>query len=118
MNHTPSSDSSYGLGVPSGRSSKDRSSVPGKQKQPVLFSPSRRNPELEKINLIIDAALNLAPSRRKEFVERSCGKDEALQERILELIKRCGCSPPPDFLQPPVEFRRAIEKVYGRSLGL
>lgn len=77
---------------------------------------SSRDSELDQLNLIIDAALTLAPSKRKAFIRRSCGPNEALKERIFKLIDRCTSPPPPDFLTPPESFRQVAHVVYRRYL--
>ena len=87
-----------------------------KHLHPASHAIPVRDPELDQLNLIIDAALMLDPSKRKSFIRRSCGPNEALKERIFKLIDRCTTPPPPEFLTPPESFRQVAHVVYRRYL--
>ncbi|MBX2819941.1 MAG: hypothetical protein KTR29_09685 [Rhodothermaceae bacterium] len=83
------------------------------------FKPARvikpdKDPELDQLNLIIDAALSLDPSKRSAFVQRSCGSNKEMKERIFKLIDRCAYPPPPEFLQPSKAIRDVAQSVYKR----
>jgi|GEM_PF-6903116 len=73
-----------------------------------------KDPELDQLNLIIDAALALEPSKRSLFVQRSCGSNKEMKERIFKLIDRCAYPPPPEFLQPSTAIRDVAQSVYKR----
>lgn len=117
MNHTSSSKPQNGLDSLLRDTAKRLSSRSEIQKHATPAPDLQKDLELEKVNLIIDTALKLDPAHRKQFVEKSCGANNGLKERVLALIKRCGTSPPPGFLQPPVGLRKVVEKVYDRCAG-
>ena len=57
--------------------------------------------EWERLEEVLDAALELPPDDRAAFVERACGTDERLRERsraLLVAAERAG-----EFLERPAE---------------
>ncbi len=44
--------------------------------------------EWQKVKKIFDAALELAPNRRKLFLDKSCGNDDGLRREVERLLER------------------------------
>ncbi len=51
--------------------------------------------EWEQVKKIFDAALKLAPNRRKLFLDKSCGDDDSSRREVEKLREHSGSSPKP-----------------------
>ncbi|MEO7522230.1 MAG: serine/threonine-protein kinase [Gemmatimonas sp.] len=70
----------------------------------MMRSPSERWRETDRI---VDAALDLAPDRRAEFVAKACGDDAALCADVGRLLQSCDDAS--DFLErPAAEFAAGL----------
>ena len=65
----------------------------------VMHPESKHAPD--RLNGILDQALDLPPSERAAYLDRACAGDPALRHRIDALLRDSEGDVPNDFLQLP-----------------